>query len=97
MSRLEVEYPPLVGKFSFRARRVQLGLSQIELEQRSGVNASTIRNLEQGRRVTLESLRRLAPHLGLSFTQTLAMLADQMGEVKPRQDRRETSSREARP
>ena len=83
MSCLQVELPPLIGKFSFRARRVQLGLSQEELAKRAGVCTNTIGNLERGKRVTLESVQRLAPHLGLTFTQSLALLAEQMGETRP--------------
>jgi transcriptional regulator with XRE-family HTH domain len=80
MNRLEIELPTLDSNFPFRARRVQLGLTQRELGERAGVCKCTVSRVERGFRVRLEILRRLAPHLHISFAQALALFAIQIGE-----------------
>jgi len=72
-----VDLPTLGGDFPFRARRAQFGLSQRELAARSGISQCTIRQLERGEPVGLPTLRRLAPHLELTFVQAIAMMLPQ--------------------
>ena len=69
-----VDLPTLGGDFPFRARRVQFGLSQRELAERSGISQCTIRQLERGEPVGLLTLRRLVPHLELTVVQAIAMM-----------------------
>jgi len=49
-----------------RARRLVQGWSQIELSQRAGISAGTIKNLEKHGRATLESVIHVVAALGLS-------------------------------
>ena len=69
-----VDLPISGGGFPFRARRAQFGLSQRELARRTGVSLGTIRRLEQGGIIGLPKLRRLAPHLELTFGQAVAIM-----------------------
>jgi transcriptional regulator with XRE-family HTH domain len=66
---------PISGEgFAFKARRVQFGLSQRELARRAGVSEGTVYRLEKGELITLSKLRRLAPHLELTFGQAVAIM-----------------------
>ncbi len=69
-----VDPPTLGGEFPFRALRVQFGISQRELARRAEVGECTIRRLERGKTIGLPMLRRLAPHLELTFGQALAIM-----------------------
>jgi transcriptional regulator with XRE-family HTH domain len=67
--------PTFDSRFPFRARRVLFGLSQRDLVAQAGISECTLRRLEQGEPIGLPHLRRIAPHLNLSFAQALAMMA----------------------
>jgi transcriptional regulator with XRE-family HTH domain len=69
-----VSLPTLDEGFHFRARRVQMGLSQRELAQRADVSECTLRRLERGEVIGLPFLQRLAPHLNLTFGQAIALM-----------------------
>lgn len=56
---------------SLRARR---GFSQLELAERSGVSDRTIRNLEDGLDVSLESVRALAAALDVEVPALIAAI-----------------------
>lgn len=89
-AKYEVDLPSLSHGWCFRARRVQLGKTLCELAAESGVGINTLRRLEKGQRVALDTIRRLAPHLTLTTDQALAMASVQehfmveQGGIPPR-------------
>ncbi|MCC7138146.1 MAG: helix-turn-helix transcriptional regulator [Planctomycetes bacterium] len=50
-----------------RTLRVLADLTQIELAERAGISDRTVRQLEDGDDVTLDTLRRVAAALGVAF------------------------------
>ncbi|HEU4888033.1 MAG TPA: helix-turn-helix transcriptional regulator [Thermoanaerobaculia bacterium] len=46
-----------------REARLKAGLSQVKLAELAGIQRSLIQNLEDGRNVTLDTLRKIVPHL----------------------------------
>lgn len=57
-----------------RSLRVRLGLTQIQLEERSGVTARTIGCFEDGDDVSLDTLRSLAPALEVDVATLITAL-----------------------
>ena len=57
-----------------RSLRVRLALSQIQLAQSAGVGERTIRNLEDGKDVSLDNLRQIAGALGVSSDDLIAAI-----------------------
>lgn len=51
----------------FRSRRVDLGLSRLEVGERSGTSGQAVLRIEHGRNVQVETLLRIAGVLGISF------------------------------
>ena len=78
------DFLPILNKgLIFRARRVQLDLTLIELQNRSGVGLAALRSLELSAAADLDTVRTLAPHLELTVEQAIAMLAIQREEMVP--------------
>jgi ribosome-binding protein aMBF1 (putative translation factor) len=61
-----------------RARRYELGLSQLKLSIVSGINHNYIGSIEQGKRnVAIVNLRRLAWALELTLTELMARVEEE--------------------
>jgi transcriptional regulator with XRE-family HTH domain len=69
--------PSLGGRYPFRARRAQFGMTQRELAKKSGVSRSTLQLLETEGRISVPILERIAPHLAMSLEEALIVLAFQ--------------------
>jgi DNA-binding XRE family transcriptional regulator len=54
-----------------RARRKELGLSQLKLEVLAGVNRQTVGRIERGEDFNVSTLRKLAPHLRFTLSELI--------------------------
>ena len=67
--------------FLIKERRAGLGISQEQLADLAGLDRTYISSVERHRRnLTLRTLERIIPHLGLSPTQFLALIAKRLDE-----------------
>ncbi|HEU4886301.1 MAG TPA: helix-turn-helix transcriptional regulator [Thermoanaerobaculia bacterium] len=46
-----------------REARIKAGMSQMKLAELAGIQRSLVQNLENGRNVTIDTLRKVVPHL----------------------------------
>jgi transcriptional regulator with XRE-family HTH domain len=56
-------YPSPMLHEQIREARIKAGLSQVKLAQLAGIQRSLVQNLEDGRNVTIDTLRKVVPHL----------------------------------
>ena len=70
---------------SIKAKRVALGLTQVGLAQKAQIDPQNLSKIERGAQSpSAETLRKLAPALGVS-------LADLLGEPESKPKRRKTA------
>jgi transcriptional regulator with XRE-family HTH domain len=87
-----VELEVVLGR-NIRARRLQAGLSQIELSDRANVSVGALQHLERGEGATTRTLTRVVHALGVdSWLEQLAPLAPTFNPL----DLLEARTREAR-
>jgi transcriptional regulator with XRE-family HTH domain len=56
-------YPSPMLHEQIREARIKAGLSQVKLAELAGIQRSLVQNLEDGRNVTIDTLRKVVPHL----------------------------------
>ena len=62
-----------------RSVRAELGITQVQLAERLGIDQSTVSKIERGeRRVDIAELRRIVNALGISFIEFISRLENNL-------------------